>query len=256
MNPFHPTFSVCVVSYPLYIPRILSVPSIATNPYTYKEPFVSQPLPEIQNEIPPAPKEHLPLWRDTGQQLQINEIFYSIEGEGLRVGQPTTFVRLSKCNLRCHFCDTEFDSYTEMAISEILEEVQRHSAKWVCLTGGEPLGQNLVPLCQALRDADYRIHIETNGTVDPLPELYDLIEHWTVSPKARTITSGLTRITELKYVVGKAFREDRVDESRAEYIYLQPETSKPEFIQKALEILTRHPDWRMSFRAHKIINLP
>ena len=55
-------------------------------------------------------RSHRPVWRDDGQLLQINEIFYSIEGEGVRVGQPTTFVRLSKCNLRCHFCDT-FDSY-------------------------------------------------------------------------------------------------------------------------------------------------
>jgi 7-carboxy-7-deazaguanine synthase len=205
---------------------------------------------------PDAPTKMLPIWRDDGQVLQINEIFYSIEGEGLRVGQPTTFVRLSKCNLRCFFCDTEFDSYTELSIEEIVEEVKRHSASWVCFTGGEPLGQNLVPLAQALRAEGFRLHIETNGTVDPVPELLDLIEHWTVSPKRRTITAGLTRITELKYVVGKAFREEHVSEDRAEYIYLQPESSEPRYTQKALEILTRHPEWRLSCRVHKIIDLP
>ena len=206
--------------------------------------------------IPPAPEDCMPVWRDDGRVLQVNEIFYSIEGEGLRVGQPTTFVRLARCNLRCFFCDTEFDSYEEMAVGQIVEEVKRHSAKWVCFTGGEPLGQNITLLCEALVDSGFRLHIETNGTVDPDPVLYDLIDHWTVSPKRRKITDGLTHITELKYVVGKAFREDLVDEDRARYIYLQPESSKPEYVHKALEILSRHPNWRLSCRIHKILHLP
>lgn len=206
--------------------------------------------------IPPAPADRMPLWREDGAVLQVNEIFYSIEGEGHRVGEPTTFVRLAKCNLRCFFCDTEFDSYEEMAVEQIVEEVGRHTAVWVCLTGGEPLGQNIAPLCQALKDAGYRLHIETNGTVDPDPELYNLIEHWTVSPKRREIAEGLTHITELKYIVGKAFREDMVAEDRAAHIYLQPESSKPEYIHKALEILSRHPTWRLSCRIHKVLQLP
>lgn len=211
---------------------------------------------QIQDQIPDAPKSQMPVWQDNGQIIQINEIFYSIEGEGLRVGQPTQFVRLSKCNLRCFFCDTEFDAYTEMTIDTIVEEVQRHKANWVCLTGGEPLGQNIIPLCHLLKENGYRIHIETNGTVDPEPELYDIIEHWTVSPKRPAIAPGLTRITELKYVVGKMFREDLVEENRADYIYLQPESSEPRYTQKTLEILMRHPEWRLSCRIHKMLELP
>ena len=210
----------------------------------------------ILQYIPSAPEVRLPIWRDVGLVLQVNEIFYSIEGEGLRVGQPTTFVRLSKCNLRCFFCDTEFDTYEEMAIPQILAEVRHHSAGWVCLTGGEPLGQNVTPLCEALKAAGYRVHIETNGTVDPDPELYNLVEHWTVSPKRREIADGLTYITELKYVVGKTFREDMVDEDRSDVIFLQPESSTPEYTHRALEILSRHPMWRLSCRIHKILHLP
>ncbi len=198
----------------------------------------------------------MPVWRLDGAVLQVNEIFYSIEGEGLRVGQPTTFIRLARCNLRCAFCDTEFDTLTEVSVADILTEVKRHSATWVCLTGGEPLGQNVAPLCRALRQADHRISIETNGTVDPPDELPGLIDHWAVSPKAREIAPGLRKITELKYVVGKAFSEDAVDESRADNVYLQPESSKPEYIQKALEILLRHPEWRLSCRIHKMLHLP
>ena len=100
-------------------------------------------------ENPNAPKNRRPNWRENGETLEINEIFYSIEGEGQRVGQPTTFIRLSKCNLRCSFCDTEFDSFTEMSIDKIIEEIEQYTATWVCLTGGEPLGQNIVPLAKS-----------------------------------------------------------------------------------------------------------
>ena len=206
--------------------------------------------------ISDAVTEQLPIWVYDGRKLQVNEIFYSIEGEGLRVGEPTTFVRMAKCNLRCFFCDTEFDAFETMNVEEIVAEVQRHSAEWVCLTGGEPLGQNLLPLCSALTQAGYRLHIETNGTLPPQRELYDHIDHWTVSPKRRAIDDQLTRITELKYVVGKMFNEELVEEDRADYVYLQPESSEPRYTHKALEILTRHPKWRLSGRVHKSLGLP
>ena len=214
------------------------------------------PAQTAPGEIPDERPERLPLWRDDGQILQINEIFYSIEGEGSRVGQPTTFVRLAKCNLRCKFCDTEFDSFSEMDLDTICAEVRRHTATWVCFTGGEPLGQNIEPLARRLKDAGYQLHIETNGVLSPNPRLFELIDHWTVSPKRHPVAAGFERITELKYVVGKAFREDRVEEGLAEQIYLQPESSEPRFVQKCLEILARHPDWRLSCRIHKIIGLP
>ena len=67
---------------------------------------------------------------------------------------------------------------------------------------------------------------------------------------------GFVRIDELKYIVGKSFREDQVQPDIAKVIYLQPESSKPEFIQKTLGILTRHPDWRLSCRIHKMLKLP
>ena len=209
-----------------------------------------------ENENPDAQPGRLPLWREAGDRLQVNEIFYSVEGEGSRVGQPTTFVRLAKCNLRCHFCDTEFDSYNEMDVGMVADEVGRHTATWVCFTGGEPLGQNLLPLARRLKEDGYRLHIETNGVIAPDRRLFGLIDHWTVSPKRYPIVEGFERITELKYVVGKAFREDRVEEGRADYIYLQPESSEPRYVQKALEILGRHPDWRLSCRVHKVLGLP
>lgn len=216
---------------------------------------MSSSLPE-NPEIPDETPARLPQWRADGQVLQVNEIFYSIEGEGGRVGQPTTFVRLAKCNLRCRFCDTEFDSFAEMDLDSIAAEVGRHSAAWVCFTGGEPLGQNLEPLARRLKEAGYRLHLETNGTLSPDPRLFELIEYWTVSPKRHPVAEGFGRITELKYVVGKSFREDRVQEELAGQIYLQPESSEPRHVQKALEVLGRHPHWRLSCRVHQILGLP
>ena len=201
------------------------------------------------------PEDRMPVWGD-GRTLRVNEVFYSIEGEGLRVGEPTTFVRLARCNLCCSFCDTEHESHVETCIEGIRDEVRLHSAKWVCLTGGEPLAQNVAPFCRLLRADGYRVCIETNGSIDPPPELLDLIEHWTVSPKVVHVAQGLIRIAELKYVVGEAFREDMVEEGRAGAVYLQPESGRPEYVQKALEILMRHPDWRLSCRIHKMLHLP
>ena len=207
-------------------------------------------------EIPDERADRLPIWRNDGEPLQVNEIFYSIEGEGQRVGQPTTFVRLARCNLRCAFCDTEFDTFTEMEVAAIVEEVGRHPAEWVCFTGGEPLGQNLYELARSLCEGGYRLHIESNGVIVPDPRLFQLIEHWTVSPKRHPIVDGFERITELKYVVGESFKEERVQEHLAEVVYLQPESSKAQYIAKALEILERHPQWRLSCRVHKVLGLP
>jgi 7-carboxy-7-deazaguanine synthase len=225
-----------------------------------KNDMINEPekVPETDkgHENPDERSDRLPQWLQDGQELQVNEIFYSIEGEGSRVGQPTTFVRLAKCNLRCHFCDTEFDRFTPMGLDAIVAEIGRHAAAWVCFTGGEPLGQNLAPLAALLKQQGYSLHVETNGVVAPDPRLFGLVDHWTVSPKRYPVVAGFERITELKYVVGKAFREERVEETLADYIYLQPESSEPRYVQKALEILTRHPDWRLSCRVHKVLGLP
>lgn len=212
--------------------------------------------PEAEPENPAEKRaDRLPVWREAGEILQVNEIFWSIEGEGVRVGEPTTFVRLSRCNLRCPFCDTDFDDHVEMTLAEIAAAVAVHPARWVCLTGGEPLAQNLEPLARRLTAAGYRLHLETNGTLSPDPRLFDLIEHWTVSPKRYPVAPGFQRITELKYVVGRSFREERVQEELARWIYLQPESSEPRYVERSLEILRRHPHWRLSCRVHKWLDL-
>lgn len=101
-------------------------------------------------------------------RLRITEIFRSLQGEADTVGMPTTFVRLTGCPLRCQYCDTAyaFSGGRWMAIEDVLAEVASLGARYVCVTGGEPLAQRpVLPLMAALCDAGYRVSIETSGSL-------------------------------------------------------------------------------------------
>jgi 7-carboxy-7-deazaguanine synthase len=100
--------------------------------------------------------------------MKVNEIFYSIQGEGILVGQPSIFLRFAGCNLRCSFCDTTYayTQGTEMNIQEILDEIKKFTCPYICLTGGEPLLQkDTTKLIESLLQKDYEICLETNGSI-------------------------------------------------------------------------------------------
>jgi 7-carboxy-7-deazaguanine synthase len=104
-----------------------------------------------------------------GARLKITEIFRSIQGESSSVGWPTSFVRLTGCPLRCHYCDTAyaFHGGRWMGVSEILDDVAAQKVRHVCVTGGEPLAQkNCHVLLSALCDAGHRVSLETSGAID------------------------------------------------------------------------------------------
>lgn len=102
-------------------------------------------------------------------QLRITEIFHSIQGESNTVGQPTVFVRLTGCPLRCRYCDTAyaFTGGTTRSVDEVLGEVAAFGTRHVCVTGGEPLAQ---PACRgllaALAGQGYAVQLETSGALD------------------------------------------------------------------------------------------
>ncbi len=102
-------------------------------------------------------------------QLRVNEIFHSLQGEARTVGFPTVFVRLTGCPLRCGYCDTSY-AFTEgrwQSLDDILAEVGRHGARYVTVTGGEPLAQRECrQLLARLCDAGYRVSLETSGALD------------------------------------------------------------------------------------------
>lgn len=102
------------------------------------------------------------------RRLRISEIFFSLQGEGLRVGLPTVFVRLTGCPLRCGYCDTSyaFQGGQWLEIGEILSAVAAHPTRHVTVTGGEPLAQKAcLDLLVALCDAGYDVSLETSGAL-------------------------------------------------------------------------------------------
>jgi len=105
----------------------------------------------------------------TSGRLHINEIFYSIQGESTHAGRPCVFVRLTGCNLRCKWCDTEYAFYEgrRMQISEVAEIIRGYRCDLVEVTGGEPLLQEGVyPLTDAMLEAGATVMIETSGSID------------------------------------------------------------------------------------------
>src|SRR5437868_6329343 len=98
--------------------------------------------------------------------MRVTEIFFSIQGESTHAGKPCVFVRFTGCDLRCGYCDTAyaFTGGQPMTRAEILAEVAKHPAKFVCLTGGEPVLQRELPeLAQELLDRGYEVSLETHG---------------------------------------------------------------------------------------------
>ena len=100
--------------------------------------------------------------------LKINEIFYSIQGEGTSAGLPCVFIRLTYCNLRCTYCDTEYAFYDghDMSVADILTKIKDYNCSLVEVTGGEPLVQNeSLKLMTQLCDAGYEVMLETSGSL-------------------------------------------------------------------------------------------
>ena len=103
------------------------------------------------------------------ERVRITEIFHSLQGESRSVGWPTVFVRLTGCPLRCGYCDSAyaFHGGQQMELDDICARVAEFGARYVCVTGGEPLAQRgCLPLLSKLCDAGYQVSIETSGALD------------------------------------------------------------------------------------------
>ena len=99
-------------------------------------------------------------------KLKINEIYYSIQGESSYMGRPCIFIRLTYCNLRCTYCDSEYTFHegNDMSIDDIIDKIKKYPCKLVEVTGGEPLFQkNCINLLEKLVDLKYDVLLETNS---------------------------------------------------------------------------------------------
>lgn len=204
---------------------------------------------------------------------RVNEIFYTLQGEGAHSGIPAVFVRFSGCNLRCPWCDTDFSNYTEMSADEIVAEaldlydIPNERRKMLVLTGGEPSLQVDAPLIDALHAAGFYICVETNGT-RPLPEGIDWI---TCSPKEGT-RLALKQANEVKVVfTGTYDPEVWRGKIQAEHWMLQPlrytgewlmmsgidewEDDRNDNLPETVRYILSHPFWRLSVQLHKIAGL-
>lgn len=204
---------------------------------------------------------------------KVNEIFFTLQGEGAHSGIPAVFVRFSGCNLRCPWCDTDFADFTEMSAEEIVAEmlslydVPNERRKMCVLTGGEPSLQVDDKLIASLHEAGFYICIETNGT-RPLPEGIDWI---TCSPKEGT-KIALKRANEVKVVfTGTYDPEVWRTKIEAEHWMLQPlryngdllmESGIDEWsndtndnLDETVRYILAHPFWRLSVQLHKIAGL-
>jgi len=126
--------------------------------------------------------------------MLVNEIFSSIEGEGIRTGYPATFIRLYGCNLNCSYCDTRYSCEghdgTEMNVSEVIEKAKEVGVKRITLTGGEPLiHKNVEELVDELVNEGFEVNIETNGSVDIYP--YIKKENVIITMDYKLISSGM-----------------------------------------------------------------
>jgi len=176
---------------------------------------------------------------------KVNEIFYSLQGEGYFTGTAAIFVRFSGCNLRCDFCDTNHNDGVMISDEEILKRISKFESKHLILTGGEPTLSIDYNFVQKMKDAGFFVQIETNGTL-PVPENIDWI---TCSPK---INCKLTQANELKVVyTGQDLSE--YDSFKAEHSFLQPCSMKN--TKEVIEIIKHNPQWRLSVQMHKVVGI-
>lgn len=193
--------------------------------------------------------------------MKVNEIFYSLQGEGFNAGTPAVFVRFAGCNLQCPFCDTDFAVGTEMTEEDIAAQVVRYPASLVVITGGEPSLQLTESLVDVLHRQGRRVAVETNGT-RPLPSNVDWI---TLSPKdtflGMVASPILTEVDELKVVFDGIHQPVIYENIKVRHArFLQPcDTGDPQrngiIVNQVVEYVKANPQWRLSLQIHKMIGI-
>lgn len=210
---------------------------------------------------------------------RVKEIYYTLQGEGAQTGRPAVFLRFSGCNLWsgreedrakaiCDFCDTDFVGTNgprggEYSVNELVEQVtetwllgssEADAKPFVVCTGGEPLLQLDTALIDALREADFEIAVETNGTL-PVPAGIDWL---CCSPKVgakMVVEEG----EELKIVYPqREFDPATFAHLNFTHFYLQPldGPDRDANTELAMEYCRRHPQWSLSVQTHKLLGIP
>lgn len=215
-----------------------------------------------------------------GKTYVVNEVFYSIQGEGVRVGVPSIFVRFTGCNMRCSVqagdkspggfdCDTEFESGRKVTAEELLQWIQHEHNEWhinpaIVFTGGEPGLQVDADLCTFLHDAGYFLCIETNGSVDLKAKCAGCfscgtaLDFITVSPKVAEHAIKQTQANEVRYVRGYGQALPKT-EIQATHYCISPAFDgvvvTPDTMAWCIKLVKENPRWRLSVQTHKLLNV-
>lgn len=191
--------------------------------------------------------------------MRVNEIFYSIQGEGFFSGTPAIFIRFSGCNLKCPFCDTTHHTYQELSEDEIIGFVSQYKSELVVITGGEPTLQLTDSLVERLHKIHKFVTIETNGTVS-VPQDVDWI---TVSPKQEYVGQFakpiISKANEVKVVYDNIHNVSDYG-IEAEFYFVQPcdtgdDKKNEEIIKSCINFIKENPKWRLSLQTQKILRV-
>lgn len=191
-----------------------------------------------------------------GLTLKVNEVFYSLQGEGLRAGTPNIFIRLAGCNLHCPWCDTDHDSGDDVTLAALIEKVKEYPCKNILWTGGEPTLQLTNEVVRAFNFMDYYQAIETNGTGLVPPD----IDFIACSPKGAPLV--LKYASEVRIPVKAGDRiPGREEIPRTLHAYLSPVTDPltgamvKENLDYCVEYILRTGQYKLSDQRHKTWNI-
>lgn len=198
---------------------------------------------------------------------RIVEIFETLQGEGYNTGMPSVFIRFGKCNLACHWCDTNYNEFGAMSLTQIMTKVHEYSAKNIIITGGEPTIQPQIELLlNQLKSEGYFLAIETNGLKDVPPQ----IDYIATSPKRLYAEAYekrcLKQADEVRIVVDNdeilAFCEHVEQKIAAKRYYLSPCEINGEMNILAtitalgqLNARVGKPHWQLSIQTHKLCGI-
>ena len=204
--------------------------------------------------------------------MRVSEIFYSLQGEGARAGDPSIFIRLSGCSAKhaCVasgiVCDTEFESGQEMTPEALLAQIRGdYPCKWIVWTGGEPLDQLTPEIVRYFRrEGDYKQALETSGiqSLAPFAAVTCAFDYIAVSPKVAEhvliprfpLRADGTHVNELRYVRHRT-QDIPVPSLKAHRYYLSPHTDGVEIptmnLRHCIDLCLQHPSWSLSVQQHK-----
>ena len=206
--------------------------------------------------------------------LKINEIYYSVQGESTHVGRPCIFIRLTYCNLRCSYCDTEYAFYDgkDMEITYIMSEIKRWDCNLVEVTGGEPLFQDeCIDLLNELVNSNYEVMLETGGSLsisDVSKKVVKIVDFkcpssGMVKKNLWSIADDLQSHDEVKFVIGNRedfdWAKDRITEYSLDKIctlLFSPTFGEIDPQQIVEWILAENLPVRMQLQMHKMIWSP